>query len=431
MKLKLALVLFLAITCACSDPSEIGSNFFNEGSLDLVYNDTITVRTSTVLTDSLVTGSATRLLVGYHRDEDLGPLTCDAYFNLGPDDATSLEDVNTTYSRFSLILTYDNYSYYDTTGVQTYYVHRLTKEIEAMDDGNLYNTSKVAYDPAPLGQLSFTPYPNRLDSIEIPLSDELGKQLYELSKSSSTQVLNSEDFRDLLRGIVVKADTTVNGAILGFSTNPELRLYYYDRSIQPTDEKYLSYSVESSSSATTYFNSIKGDRSGTSLADLKTRKYALASDVTDNRFYLQGGSGLLLRIELPYIRSILQNDENLILSAAYLKIKPVHNSNRVNCALPEQLTVYNVNGRNEILSEFGSAQLIVDEYLDRDSYYYLDVKTYVKQQLAIDEFNSYALLLQISDEELASSVTRLYAGDQHSDDKLEVALHVVTVDVED
>lgn len=425
------LVLLVAFTCACSDPSEIGSNFFNEGSLDLVYNDTVTVRTSTVLTDSLVTSSATRLLVGHHLDEDLGPISCDAYFNLGPNDATSLEDVNTAYSRLSLILSYDNYSYYDTTGVQTFYVHRLTKAIEAEDDGNLYNTSAVAYDPVPLGQHSFVSYPNRLDSIEIPLTDELGKKFYELSKVSSTQVLNSEDFLDLLPGIVVKADTSVSGSILGFTTNPELRLYYYDKSIQPTEEKYLSFSVEGSSSATKYFNSIHGDRTGTALSNLNTRRYALESEITNNRFYLQGGSGLLLRIELPHIRSILQDDENLILSAAYLKIKPVHNSDKINCPLPEQLTVYNVNGRNEILSEFGSAQLIVDEYLDRDSYYYLDIKTYVKQQLAIDEFNNYGLLLQISDEELASSVTRLYAGDQHSDNKLEVALHVVTVDVED
>lgn len=432
MNLKTATRLLLVIICyGCSDPSQIGSNFFNEGSLDLVYNDTITVRTSTVLIDSLVTSNATRLLVGHHLDEDLGSLTCAAYFNLGPDDASSLEDTHTTYSRFSLILSYDNYSYYDTAVAQTFFVHRLTEDIEAKDDGNLYNTSAVSYNENPLGELSFIAFPNKLDSVEIPLTDELGLQLYELSKSSSTQVSNSIEFQKLLRGIVVKADTSVNGPILGFSTNAELRLYYYDRSIQPTEEKYLSFSIEGSSSPTKYFNSIIGDRTNTALADLETRKYPLRSDITNDRFYLQGGCGLVLRIELPYIRSILQDDENLILSSAWLKIKPIHNSDRVNCALPSELTVYNVNAKNELLSEFGSAQLIADPYLDRDSYYYLDIKSYVKQQVAIDEFNSYALMLQISDEEMASSVTRLYAGSQHNNDELEISLHVVTINVED
>ncbi|MBA4053306.1 MAG: hypothetical protein C0490_01200, partial [Marivirga sp.] len=354
-----------------------------------------------------------------------------AYFNLGPDDASSLEDTQTTYSRFSLILLYDNYSYYDTALAQTFFVHRLTEDIEANDDGNLYNTSAISYEKSPLGELSFVAYPNKLDSIEIPLTDALGLQLYELSKSSSTQVSNSNEFQKLLRGVVVKADTSVNGPILGFSTNAELRLYYYDRSIQPTEEKYLSFSIEGSSSTTKYFNSIIGDRTHTVLADLESRRYPLASDITNDRFYLQGGCGLVLRIELPYIRSILQDDENLILSAAWLKVKPIHNSDRINCPLPSELTVYNVNARNELLSEYGSAQLIVDEYLDRDSYYYLDIKSYVKQQVAIDEFNNYALLLQISDEEMASSVTRLYAGAQHNDNELEIALHVVTINVED
>lgn len=423
--------MLVIIFYACSDPSEIGSNFFNEGSLNLVYHDTITVRASTVLMDSLVTSTATRLLVGHHLDGDLGALTCDAYFNLGPDDASTLEDVNTTYSRISLVLSYDNYSYYDTAATQIFLVHRLTEAIEASDDGNLYNTSTISYEANPLGKLSFIAYPNRVDSIEIPLTDELGIQFYELSKNSSTQILNSAEFQELLPGIVVKADASVNGPILGFSTNAELRLYYFDNRILPAEEKYLSFSTEGSAAATKYFNSIRGDRSNTLLTHLETRRHPVASDITNDRFYLQGGCGLVLRIELPYIRSILQDNENLILSAAYLKIKPIDNSNRINCTLPSELKVYNVNGKNEILSEYGSAQLIVDKYPGHDSYYSLDIKTHVKQQIAIDEFNSYALLLQISDEELASSVTRLYAGNQQSDNELEIALHVVTVDVED
>ncbi|MEJ7644742.1 MAG: DUF4270 family protein [Chryseolinea sp.] len=431
MKFETALGLFaLTICLACSDRSEIGSNFFSKGSLDLIYSDTVTVHASTVLIDSLDTSTATRMLVGYHKDTDLGNLTCNAYFNLGPDDATSLEEVNTAYSRLSLILYYDNYSYYDTVGMQTFSVHRLKEFIEAAGDGKLYNTSAFAYDENPLGQLSFIAFPNRLDSIEIPLTDELGEQLYALSKASSTKLSNSGEFLNLLRGFIVKADTSINGAILGFSTNAQLRLYYFDKSVQPTEEKHLSFSIDGSASATAYFNSIKGDRRNTLLAELKTRRDPINADVTNDRFYLQGGSGLIMRIELPYIKSILQDDENLIIAAAFLKIKPIRSVDRVNCALPPELKVYTVNGRNEILSEFSSAQLVVDGYLDRDSYYLLEIKSYVQQQLAIDEFNNYALLLQISDDELASSVTRLYGGGPDSDNELEIGLQVVTVDVE-
>lgn len=432
MKFLPFVVLILSGTMySCSDPSGVGSNFFQSGSLDVVTIDTVSLKASTIFFDSVVTSTASRLLVGHHVDEDLGNLTCKAYFKLTPDGTTSLEDKDTRYSRISLILKYDKYSYYDTSTLHTLSVHEITDNMEMRSDGTLYNTSRFDYNPTPLGTLDFLAQPNKIDSLEIPLSDELGKQLYDLSKISSKSVTDSDEFEKLIEGFVVAPDTALNGAILGFSTNAELRLYYIDLSTVPTDERYIAFSVSGSSEGGFYFNTIENDRSATSLKDLKSQRYPISSTLTNERFYIQGGL-LGMRIELPYINSILRDDENLIISDATLEIRPIHKSDQVNSSFPAELSVDVVNGKNEVQYAYPYAiQLVTDPYLGRDTYYQLDLEYFIKLQLGIDEFNSNAIMLTLPDDELSSSVARLYAGDQKNEYEMILKIHVVTVNNED
>ncbi|MCZ8216491.1 MAG: hypothetical protein O9262_09655, partial [Cyclobacteriaceae bacterium] len=65
-------LLIIILWCSCNETSEIGAGFFKEGNLGLNYTDTLTLKVSTVTADSIVTGAATRLLVGNHVDDDLG-----------------------------------------------------------------------------------------------------------------------------------------------------------------------------------------------------------------------------------------------------------------------------------------------------------------------------------------------------------------------
>ena len=350
-----------------------------------------------------------------------------AHISLGPTSQTAtLKEINTDYSRLTLALSYDSYSYFDTTKTQSFSVHRITENIDTRYNAGAYTNSHVTYDASPLGTTSFVPYPHRADSLEIPLSDELGKQLYELSRSGAASVLNSADFLKMIRGLVVLPDTTTSAAILGFSTNPELRLYYIDKTSQPADEKYLSFSVTSSGNKTRYFNAIKGNRKATRLASLLTRRTGIPSQLTDDEAYLQGGTALQIRLEIPYIKSILRDDDKLIISSAILRFKPIHKTWLQNAILPTELSVYSVNAQNERLAAYGNPKFYKDEVLDRDSYYELDIASFIKTQLAITENNNNALLIRLTDGE-ASSVNRLCIGDQANEDAMQFKLYVVAV----
>ncbi len=426
----LTILVVSGLIYSCSEPSGIGSNFIQNGDLGVLYIDTVSIKASTVFFDSVPTSTASRLLIGHHNDEDLGPLTCKTYFKLIPGSSTNIEETNTRYSRISLVLKYDTYSYYDTSALHTFSVHRVTENMETETDGKLYSTSEFDYDPIPLGQIDFLPRPNKTDSLEIPISDELGEQLYDLVKIGSKSISNADDFQKLIRGLVVTPDSSIDGAILGFSTEAELRLYYIDFSGEETEEEYITFSVSGSSEGGFYFNSIKSDRSDTNLKDLKSTRYALNSALTDEKFYLQGGA-LGMRIEFPYINSILRDNGNLIISDAILEIIPIHKSDQFNTGLPEELSVNGVNEKNEIQYAYPKSIDLVTNPYDRNTYYQLDVEQFIKQQLSIDEFNGNALMITLPDAEVSSSVTRLYAGDQKNQYEMIVKIHVVTVNDED
>ncbi len=86
-------------------------------------------------------------------------------------------------------------------------------------------------------------------------------------------------------------DTTINGSILGFKPSAEIRLYYLDKSVTPSDDKkYVSFPLVSSNCL--YFNHIVMDTQGTKLeGQLPKNESVLSSDLTDEESYIQAGTG--------------------------------------------------------------------------------------------------------------------------------------------
>ena len=127
--------------CSCETESpEIGSDFFTNGVLDFTYIDSATVNLSTIQLDEMVTSSASRMLVGTHRDERLGQITATPYFQVTPTGEVNFEDKNFAYDHLSFVLPLDHYSYYDTLLPLTLNVHRVTEDITT-ENGYFYNSS--------------------------------------------------------------------------------------------------------------------------------------------------------------------------------------------------------------------------------------------------------------------------------------------------
>ena len=406
------------ILISCNDEaSPIGSDFFDGSSLDMITIDTLTIQTSTVTFDSLVTSDATRLLVGRHKDDDLGEISSSAYFQLGPLTSFSIDKQFTSFTRAELKLVHEGYSYYDTTAVMSFEVHKVTQDIEIKsDDPYLYNTRSFKYDLAPMGTISYKAKPNTLDTVSVPLSEAFGRDIITLAQRSAVEVSSTVEFLSYFRGLVI-VPTSSNGPLVGFSTAAEVRIYYIDRSQTPSVERYLSLQT----SDNLRYNKITCDRVATALNGLDSHQDHYSTRQTNNKGYIQSGVGLGLRVELPYLRNILIQNQGITIVSATLEISPARDNGDDNVALPGTLVMTGVNYKNEVQNSYTQKALLVEDfYLERDTHYEVDVTTFINLQLAIEEYNQNALVFTTDDATFRSSVSRLYAGDQLNDREMKL-----------
>lgn len=393
--------------CSCqSDSSEIGADFFKAGALDIAYIDSATIKLSTVKFDSLITSDTEKIILGSYVDPKLGTITAASFLQPGVTQTVNLDDVNTVLDYVAVVLKYNGYFYYDTTTALTLNVHRVTQEIEANDDGYLYNTSHFAYDAEPWGTVSFPPTPNRPDSIEIRLPASFAQELFSKAQEGHTDLQNNTNFLKYLRGIAIIPDADVSTGLIGFSM-PEMRMYYIDKSVVPSVQRYISFPVFNNSISNLYNSAITVDRP-VAFEALSSAEDRLASAVTDDEAYLQAGAGLGLRVDMPYLRSLNLNT-NFFITQAILEIYPIRNSYNKFKPLAGQLDVYVANRNNVLYDQPAStAILYADSDLNRDTRYSLDVTDFVKGQMELEELNENGLLFLMNDADFRSGTDRIY-----------------------
>jgi hypothetical protein len=404
--LTLSLLLY---ACDDNESTPLGANFFQDAALDVSVLDTVSVKLATVQYEKLITNSTTRLLIGYHDDETLGAVTSSTWFELTSPGSSSLTTSNSTYNFLVLVLKYDDYSFYDTSTVNTLDVYRVAEEMDADDDGYLYNHSHFAIRPDKLGSFSFKPKPHA-DSIAIKLDDALGLDLYNKLLNKADEITDQTKFLKYLRGLAIFPDSTTSGSMVGFTKKADLRLYYVDKSVVPANrDTYISFPLTDNGKL---FNHIYSDRTGTALGGkLSDKKERLDASQTNQQAYIQAGSGLALRVDFPYVKNLLDT-KNFYITNAVLRIYPPHGSYDDLMPLPSTLTSYVVYADNSIYTSFSAAvRLTAETELPRDSYYTVDVTSFI-QSLIVNTGNKddqNGLLFQLSDG-YSTSASRLFAG---------------------
>ncbi|QVY67090.1 DUF4270 family protein [Polaribacter sp. Q13] len=398
-------IVFLA-SCATDDTTyEVGSDFI-ENNIQVRVIDTFSIKAGTFKLDSLITSGTNRILVGNVVDEKLGSISAKSYLQL----ITSSFSISTdaVYDSIGMVLNYDNYYYGDTTKVQTYTLHRIKETVAPADDAtSFYNTSSLAFDPAILGQLSFTPRPNKsTDSLFVKMDDVLGEDIF--NKIVDNDINNTDDFLQYFKGLVIAPDTSVNSHVLGFNVqttastvgNSSMRLYY---SIKDDDSEDNDYYIDFViSSATQQFNEIKTNLSNTIVGEFEDGEEIKLSTSTDNLLFAQGGSGITARIEMPSIKRLAELYENASTLSAELTFNPLKRTYNDDNPLPESLLVYVVDHKNRIIQQLtdidgntASAILVEDTYeFNEDTHYRVNLSGFVEQILNSETDLNYALMIQ-------------------------------------
>lgn len=340
---------------ACEDPAtEIGADLLPNGDLiSANFTDTISIKASTVLLDSIVTSSTDKVLVGRYIDPIFGTVTASGYFQITNVDSIRA-DANTVLDSVVLSLGY-KYNIGDTTVPQSISVHRildkigqntgsLTKRLlESLDAKNTYyNYDRANYDPTPIGTTGqFFARPiikkrtidSQLDSmrsLNIRLNESFGKELLSLSgKKAGAGLVN---FKEYIKGIVLVPGANDNASILGFepTNTPSTRrlrpsymgLYYHTKGKTDTLRTFFFVSFTSNEAYNNRFNNISVDRAGTVMSSLRLPNQTLESQYSNKEIYIQSSTGLAAKLDFPSLKNLVKNG-NVAVNKVELIISPI------------------------------------------------------------------------------------------------------------
>lgn len=329
------------ILLSCDPPSSIGLPPLEPvGSL---LTDTLTVRISTVLADSVRTGSPDRFLVGKYSDPLLGDIKASSYTWLSLTETRDLSK-EVVYDSLNLYLYY-SYVYGDSVPQQKVSVHRVTEDLSASKI--YYSNSSINYDAIPLGSTSFKARPDSGGIVKVKIPGALGQELFTLLQTSTNQT--NEILHKTLKGLaLIPGDE--NTTIVGFDGSGFMSLFYHKTTADTVALTYNLFTTLSNSvTGAKYkagFNKISSDLSGSVLSGIKPLQ-PVSSKETDGKSYIQDALGIMTKIEIPYLKD-LKKEKPVIINRAQLTLKPDQTIVKPGLKMPQHLVLIETDATNKI-----------------------------------------------------------------------------------
>ncbi len=410
--LSLLLILLVSILDSCTKTNEftIGQNFM-ESQTRLQIIDTFKIDLGSVLLDSISTSSSKVALVGHFSDSVFGDVSSEAYFDLGYQNFTSIEE-NAVYDSAAFVFKRSGYSYGDTTSLISIGLHQLTEKIVPFSNSNLYNVNSFEYSPEPLGTAQFIAELATTDSSMIIPVNDLGAELFDLYRNKDERISSSEAFAEYLKGFVLTSSTDINRAILGFTadlSHLNLKIYYHLEEEFPEDKQLVLQVSESNHQ----FNHIQFNFTGTPLNGFGAGKNELPAAETGNKAFIQGLTGILAKIQFPTVQNILMEQRWKIIRAD-LVFRPAQNSYDF-FKLPSKLNLYETDRENRInaliVDSEGRALLpdfFYDEFYNEDTRYSFNITNFINKELADNYFDyEHGLLIGLEQTSFLSTLERM------------------------
>ncbi len=438
---RLFIVLIFGIILTSCD-SDVDTGEFVVGSDNLAVNnkviliDTATVEVSTINFDSLVTSGQSRILLGNYDDPIFGKVSSDSYFQLSSSSynlqttSSDTEGANYVFDSIRMVLIPDKYYYGDTTKVQSVSIHRLLQKVksDSDEDTNFYNNSTLNYDAVSLGSAAFTPKPLHQDTVFVKMDNTFGEALFQ--KLKKREITTQDEFIEYFKGLVIRSTATNTSCVMGFKVTSMLQLYY---SKQVTDSETSILKEFTIDDVSKQFNRISLDRTGTVLKDLPGTTGRLSSNLTENKSFIQSGTGLACRIDFPNIKELKYITEKGAIVDAQLIIRPVNNTYSKNFPLADSLNVYVADQLNRISTTLNSASgspiyavlnKTEDEF-DENIGYSIPLGTFMQNEMVKTSDSKLALILTIPN--ISNAVNRLVLGNQkNTGNKIQLKIYYIS-----
>jgi hypothetical protein len=402
--LSLLVILFLSVSCSISSIEDfvVGDNFIKDQT-GVVMIDTLTIQSSTIKYDSIISNSSGRFLVGSNYNYFSGYKSSNSFLTMKFDD--TIDDTEFVFDSISLVLNYSTYYAGDTTVTQKFSVYQLQEQME-LTDTYLYTTSNFKCDPTPLGSVSLKPQPNSHKEVSIKLPNKFGNRLAQMIKGKNDTITTQDLFLKFFNGLAIKSESNVKGAVIGFRTSdsgttdgtststalietkPEIRLYYH-KYPNPNDVHDLYYKFSFVTDGI-YFNQISGNSSNSLLDGIAATTNERESKLTNNYTFLQSGVQVFTKLKIPYVDNLLKIGQNSALVGATLRLYPIKGTYSKASTLPDTMYVYSADHRNKLIDQitlpgsttsYAYAYLVVQKDVEETVFYEIDVSGFIESEL--------------------------------------------------
>ncbi|MCA5005684.1 DUF4270 family protein [Sphingobacterium bovistauri] len=352
-----SIIYVLSLFTSCNKDTSISLDHIDED-IAVTFIDSFSVNTSTYQLNYLPSLGTKAVLVGKVQTPDLGTIKSSSYLKVLLDSYTDNIPQDAIFDSVNVVLRPNAARYYfgDTTQTQTLKIHKVTQEIvttnllTAIDSYNapvyvtgptVFSNQKFNYDTSALGTVTFKPNVNSIDSINIKLNDNFGRDIFDKINSNDFNVSNANAFLTYLKGIAIVPDDN-NTVVLGLKDTVQININY--SYVGPNGFRVTGKKVMSSALSNFSYNNIEYNRAGTSFAALNQNNRELSFSQTDNKAYIQSGTGIATKIKIPALSEFM-SATNISINKAELIIE-TESLNYGNNAAPSglMLMVTNKNG---------------------------------------------------------------------------------------
>lgn len=427
----LSSLFFLSCSISSIEDFVVGDNFIKDRT-GVVMIDTLTLNTSTVKYDSVISNSSGRILVGSNYNAFSGYKNSGSFFQMHFDDEISYTDF--VFDSLSLVMNYDTYYSGDTTVNQTFSVYQLQEEME-LDNSYLYTTSNFEYNPVPLGSLTFKPVPNSNKEVSIRLSDKLGARFARMIKDKNDTLTSQSLFLKFFNGLVIKAQENKAAAVVGFRTTAnsststetttesmiEMRLYYHI-SPNPDDLENLYYKFSFVSDGI-YFNQISGNSDGSLIEEISESGNELITKQTNNNMLVQSGIQVFSKFKIPYVDNLLWLGQNSAFVGATLRFYPVKGTFSDSGDLPDSLYMYSSDRKNQLTgqilvpgstSSYVYAVKTIAKEVEETVYYEVDLSSFMDTELKNELETNQSLMIGYGSSDAKKTADQVILGGANS-----------------
>ena len=441
--LLLCVSILLLYSCEReSNTYEVGNSLVSSQS-KVVMIDTLTLKMSTIMKDSVITSGKSAMLIGDIRDNTFGHVRSSSLFELTPSSYSLATTTNVVYDSIVMYLTNTDFYYGDTLKTFKMNVFPLESRIK-LNNNYLYNNSEVSYSSNSIGSAEFLPRPNTDSSfVKIRLDQSYGQNLFNLLKSKDAN--SQEYFLNFYKGLAL-VPSSENNAMLRFGISSSyqvqiskttkekvsniVRLYYHTSSVNGTEE--VKYTLDLSPSTTYQYNKVKSDFSGSQLAGLSPTN-PIESKNLGNKTYMMAGIGVYTKVEIPHLKTLKNLYNNYKIISATLSLSPVIGYYSNNFYNPSPLYYYLGDRKNNILSTFlqsdGTMEIQVglsaESEFQSDYGYNFDMLSYVNTILAeTSDSNSHILIYPSSYSDVRSGKVVL-GGQKNTTNPAKLKLYIL------